>query len=268
MRPVETSPEARSGITPPVHVVSDGAPLLDLAGDSTAGIDHARDHGFVTGMLQRTLVLGPSTLALDEGTPWFGGTQGAFVAVAAGDPGDAASAQIATANALRVLAGHATILMPWMVDPDGDDPDRVEDSLARSTAQCKQLIQRELDQLGLGGSVRVSASVAYIAWPILYCASVGDACVYLARGRELSCLVGESGGQPGAAFRAELRRGDRVLASSRALTLRASEGAPVDRALDAGDALAISRRLVGAARAAGESALCVAIARIGEPAGD
>lgn len=259
MRPFETSPQARAGTTPPVHTVSLEVPLIELAGDSTVGSEHARDHGFVTGSLRRTLVLGPSTLALDEGTPWFGGTQGTFLAVAAGGR-DGASAQAATSTALRVLAGHATAVMPWLVDADGGEVDDLDDVMAHALDQCRDVVLLELERCGIPGPASLSASLAYLVWPNLFCASIGEAAVQLIRGGRLRGLAGTRDRRGTAVFRAALRRGDDVVLSTRPLS-----GRIVDAASSAGDVIGTARRLADAARSSGEP-MCFAMARVGERA--
>src|SRR5215213_133064 len=161
MGPFESSLQASAGTASPVHTVSLEVPPIDLAGDSAAGAERARDHGFVTATLERTLRLGRSSLALDEGTPWFGGSQGLFLAVAAGGRDQAASAQAATAAGLRALAGHATAVMPWIVAPDGEEMDDIEQELARSLLQAREVVQGELERLGIGERAALSAGVAF-----------------------------------------------------------------------------------------------------------
>jgi protein phosphatase len=260
MRPFDTTPEAQVDETPPVHVATVDCPVLDVAGLSDRGrVRPTNEDCFITGELRRTLVLGPSSLPMREGTPWFGCPQGKLLAVADGRNGGAA-AQLASMVALRVLAGYAAALMPWMIDHDDDDQDRLRDELANAFRQCQKQIRLEADRAGLDPRApAVVVTAVYVVWPMLMSAHVGSSRAYLLRRGDLVRLTTDDDdhamdtrGDVDLEFsRVMLRARDRILLCTDGLVRHVGDGEIADILGGRHEPADICNRLIATANARG-----------------
>ncbi len=257
---------------PPVHIASLDSPLIELAGISLRGrVRSPNEDCFITSELRRSLVLGASSLPVCEGTPWFGCCQGKLLAVAGGN--GAGSTQLASMLAMRVLAGYATAVMPWIVDHDDEDEERLHDELINAMQQCSRQIRREADRVGVG-SAPVMVTAAYIVWPMLLSVHAGRGRAYLERRGELVRLTSDGPGVGGVSSargveldvsRASLRRGDRVLLCSEGLVRHVDEREIPDILSRADTASASCRALVEAGHErGGDHDVTVALAQISE----
>jgi protein phosphatase len=272
MRPIESSPSPHHEDVSPVQEVSFDSPTIEVAGLSDRGrVQPTNEDCFVTAELRRALVLGASSLPLGESTPWFACPQGKLLAVADGIE-RGGSNQLASMVAMRVLAGYATAVMPWIIDHDDEDQERLRDELANAMRQCQRQVRHEVDRAGVGSSA-VMVTAAYLVWPTVLSVHAGSGRAYLIRRGNLIRLSSdpaESGPPPAGELeldisRATLRRGDQVLLCTDGLVRHVSEREIV-QILQRGDTAGTScRALVDAANErGGEDNVTVTLAQIGE----
>jgi len=136
-------------------------------------------------------VLGPSSLAFAEGTPWFGGAQSKLLAVAEGVEGSTA-APLASAVAVRALSRYVASLMPWVIDLQAEDERELEQELTRALVRGQKRLRAEARSHGYDAArVAATMTIAYIAWPQLFLVHVGDSRGFLYRDGSLHGLTGE-----------------------------------------------------------------------------
>ncbi len=193
-RPITSTvyPTRRSRIeeTTPVHSAAPDAPFIDVGGESSTGKPReTNDDCFVTADLTRSLVLGPSSLAFAEGTPWFGGSQSKLLAVAEGVEGSTA-APMASSVAVRALSRYVASLMPWITDLHEEDERALEEELTRALVRSQKRLRAEARANGYDeAKVATTMTIAYIAWPQLFLVHVGDSVAYLYRDNRLQRLT-------------------------------------------------------------------------------
>lgn len=171
-----------------MFVAGEPQPFLDSGGHTDAGrVRETNDDGFVIADLSRSLVLGPSSTNVAEGTTWFGAPQGKLMVVADGITG-AGAAELASSVALETLAGHIAAHLPWR---DSDD-EAVRAELGAAMLAAQREIRREASARGLARApVGTSITIAYIDWPRAHVAHAGDCRAYVLRDGHIERLTSD-----------------------------------------------------------------------------
>lgn len=296
------NPRSRIEESTPVHNAAPDVPFIDVGGQSSSGKPReTHDDCFITADLTRSLVLGPSSLAFAEGTPWFGGAQSKLLAVAEGVEGSTA-APMASSVAVRALSRYVASLMPWVTDLDEEDERELEEELTRALVRSQKRLRAEARANGYDdATVATTMTIAYISWPQLFLLHVGDSVAYLYRDGRMQRLtrdgsIGARLAQRGVIPRDEaesppyeravantlggrsdqvdlelqryrLSAGDQILLCTSALTRHLDEQ-EISRELDAAvTAQMACRRVVDAAsRQNGDGRLTAVLARVEEEA--
>lgn len=159
-------------------------PKLDVHGLSIRGDAHETnsDHFAIAG-LAKSIRMRRSNLDLDDGERVHGDNQGHVLLVADGisERAPERASRLAVASVVQ----HFLNEMPWSHGPEGEAGD-VELDLERVLRN----VQRELrDRARDGHDLSTTMTLAFVAWPDLYVAHVGDGRCYLHRHGETRVLT-------------------------------------------------------------------------------
>lgn len=168
------------------------APFIDVSGATHIGRERAKNtDAFVTADLNRSLMLGRSSLPLSPGMPWVEGTQGKLMIVADGITG-AGMGRVASRAAVEKLAHYMATMLPWVLDADEDTEHELAERVTRGFGRCQHAIEHEARRRGCEEQpVGTTLTMAYLVWPRLYVMHVGDSRAYLYRKRKLHQLTAD-----------------------------------------------------------------------------
>lgn len=271
---------------------------IDAAGETSIGLRRPKNEDqFLVATIRRQLCIDDSSVSF--GDNWIRAhVDGKVVAVADG-MGGTADGDVASRIAIESVVDYLTMVMPWL---DGDDAQvtrrslpGVRHGLSDAMQQSDQAVKVAAAR-GVGkGTMGTTLTIAYIHFPMLYVAHVGDSRCYLWREGNISLLthdhtvaqqVRDQGGQmePGSRWshvlwnaitgsstthahpeiqRFDLEIGDVVLLCSDGLTKHIADEQIAAIINDADDAASVAKRLVAAANAEGGSDnITVALAMI------
>ncbi|MEM9492318.1 MAG: hypothetical protein AAGC55_24440 [Myxococcota bacterium] len=274
--------DALNLIGTPIHNAMGDSPTIELGGYSaTRSTSTARASSFITADMTRTLILGPSSLPLSAGTPWFGGTQSKLLALAdcCGQPG---AVGVEASLALRTIAHYVAGIMPWLACANDGHSDTLAAELHNAMESCKLELRAASYNLGAqNGAVGAAITVAYISWPDLYVVHYGRSRAYLLRDARLYRL-GEA--EPRASssdtpergpgephhetrlHRSRIMSGDQLLLATDSLLDRLSESHVAEEIHDSPTAQLACHDLIEAARRAdSDDSVSVALARVVSP---
>ncbi len=273
--------------------------VIDAAGETSVGQRRPKNEDqYLIATIQRQLCIDQSSVAF--GDHWVRAhVDGKVIAVADG-MGGTADGDVASSIAIRSVVDYLSMVMPWLDGGDAELSRRslpgVRHGLSDVMAQSDRAVKVAAAQ-GVGkGTMGTTLTIAYIHYPMLYVAHVGDSRCYLWRKGNLSLLtrdhtvaqqVREQGGEvaPGSRWshvlwnaltgsrtthaqpeiqRFDLELGDVILLCSDGLTKHVADE-QIAEVLAGGDSAAgVAKRLVAAANAAGGSDnITVALATLG-----
>ena len=181
-------PESSTATDEAMFPAGEPQPFLDSGGYTDPGrVRDSNDDGFLVADLARSLVLGPSSTNLEEGTTWFEAPQGKLMVVADGITAAGAS-ELASRVALEKLAEHVTGHMPWRAGGD----DEIERELSAAMLACQDAIRRAALDAGLDRApIGASLTIGYIDWPHVHIAHAGDCRAYVIRDGHIERLTGD-----------------------------------------------------------------------------
>jgi serine/threonine protein phosphatase PrpC len=134
---------------------------------------------FLIAELSKSMLLEQTTLPIDDSTRLAGGRRGNLFVVADGMGGQPAGER-ASAVAVRTLIKYALNVLPWFLNLK-DEGEDLEEDLKKAMEKCQASIERDAaehpERLGMGCTL----TMAYVVWPTLYVAHVGDCRAYLFR---------------------------------------------------------------------------------------
>lgn len=166
---------------------------LDAAGTSHVGLERSRNEDqFLIATLHRQMVVRASSEELEPSQWMLGSPEGVLLAVADGIGGHG-DGDVAASVAVRAVAEYACNVMPWVdrytlraAVGDHERPHaEVREGLQGAVAQGQARLDRLASQHGVSPRMGTSLTVAYVAWPQLYLAHLGDSRCYLHRGDQL-----------------------------------------------------------------------------------
>ena len=159
---------------------------LDVYGLSVRGSAHNKNHDhFAIATLNKSMRLHQSNLTIDDDSRVHGHNQGHLFLVADGIGGGPSPSR-ASGTAVDSVVQYFLNEMPWYHLADGQPEDvtlALEDAL--QNAQSELLNRARPGEAGLGTTM----TLAFVFWPHLYIAHVGDSRCYLKRGKELRKLT-------------------------------------------------------------------------------
>lgn len=189
--------------------------VLDAAGRTDIGRTRVHNEDqFLIGSTKRLLDVEQSSLH-DTERRIVGATEGNLLMVADG-MGGLQDGDLASATAIEAMAEAVCAVMPFIAhrvdrgDASSDYQAAPADSLRppaprtggtpsvtygmrrnlqTAVERSNESVRRVAHQVPSGGNIGTTLTVAYIVWPILYIAHVGDSRCYLQSGGKLRCLT-------------------------------------------------------------------------------
>jgi protein phosphatase len=97
--------------------------------------------------------------------------------------------ELASSIAIQGMVRYAFAVMPWLVRYTQASEQELADALREALANTSQMIRATADSRGLDRRMGTTLTLAYVTWPLLHIAHVGDSRCYLLRGGALSRLT-------------------------------------------------------------------------------
>jgi PPM family protein phosphatase len=142
---------------------------------------------FLVADLERSLLIQSSSVGM-IGTSLTEVPQGRLLMVADG-MGGYGNGEIASSIAIEALARYAFAVMPWLLSHSETSEADLERALRQALQHCHEKVQRTAQREGLDSRMGTTLTMAYVTWPELHIAHVGDSRCYLAREGELRRLT-------------------------------------------------------------------------------
>lgn len=159
---------------------------IDVHGESRPGRIHEKNHDhFAIATLNKSVRMHQTNLELEDEARVHGENQGHLFLVADGVSGGPAPSR-ASRTAIDAVVRYFVNELPWMHMADGE-PEDVRMALADAVRDAQsELLGRAVGEAeGMGTTL----TLAFVAWPDLYVAHVGDSRCYLQRGTRLEQLT-------------------------------------------------------------------------------
>jgi len=259
--------------------------LVQVFGATDRGrLREKNEDQFLVAELQRVLLIGQSSVGGLGGTRLGDSSQGWLLMVADG-MGGMHHGELASSIAIQGMVRYAFAVMPWLIRYSQASEQELADALREALANTSQMIRATADSQGLDRRMGTTLTLAYVTWPLLHIAHVGDSRCYLFRSGALSRLTrdhtlaerlaSENALSPDAARRSQFRNvlvnalsgsgegmsvelhtielltGDQLLLCSDGLYSQVAERTIVEQLMRADDAENIVQSLVDASNAAG-----------------
>ena len=158
---------------------------LDCYGVSDRGRTRERNEDqFLVAELQKSMLVGMTSLTPEESTRLFGRVLGHLLLVADGMGGAAAGEQasrIAVSSVTRFILNT----MPWFFGLDEEHLQELKAELAHGLQRCQKSIEAFASEHPAMKGMGTTLTMAYVLWPHVYVVHVGDSRCYLYRGQDL-----------------------------------------------------------------------------------
>ncbi|HEY6561204.1 MAG TPA: protein phosphatase 2C domain-containing protein [Polyangiaceae bacterium] len=143
---------------------------------------------FVIADLERSMLVQQASFAEQKGTTLLDVPQGRLLMVADG-MGGYTGGEVASAVAIDVMARYAFAMMPWLLMVSRTTEEEFVAGLQRALESCNERVRTVAAQRGLDARMGTTLTMAYVSWPDLYVAHVGDSRCYLQRAGRLHRLT-------------------------------------------------------------------------------
>jgi protein phosphatase len=171
-----------------------GELVIDAAGRSDRGKRReVNEDLFLIATFQRSMLIHDADeKTVDRGWLASNGT-GTLLMVADGMGGEG-DGDVASRIAIQTIAGYLLNVMPWVTMERERAGHRfslpgVRDQLAAAVVEGDSRVRTEAAKPNLSSRMGTTLTLAYVVWPILYVAHVGDSRCYLHREGKLSQLT-------------------------------------------------------------------------------
>ena len=163
--------------------------VIDCHGATDIGrVRATNEDNFLVADLSKSMRVQATSAGLDHRTRLFGASQGKLLAVADGLGGHE-SGERASELAIDTVANYALNELQWQGLPSESQTEQTQSTLRQAVMECQSRIETEVELrpqcLGMGTTL----TLAYIVWPRLFLAHVGDSRCYLFRDGELRQLT-------------------------------------------------------------------------------
>jgi serine/threonine protein phosphatase PrpC len=167
-------------------------PNIVAHGGTHVGRRRARNEdAFFVGKLQRT-VFAQDTSLTDRQAAWMTGASEGWLLMVADGMGGQGSGDLASRAAVVAVLDYLCNVMPWVVG-NAVEPAAfglgVREHLARAVSIGEWTVRQEATGPDASEHMGTTLTLAYILWPHLYVAHVGDSRCYLLRGGHLKRLT-------------------------------------------------------------------------------
>jgi protein phosphatase len=143
---------------------------------------------FLIAKLDRSIHIHQASVAPTNGTRLAGSPQGWMMMVADG-VGGSAGGELASKVAINTMATYAYALMPWSFVGPGADAPALARGFKQAIERCQMRIASEAESEHIQGKPGTTLTAAYVSWPNLYVAHVGDSRCYVMRSGRLFRLT-------------------------------------------------------------------------------
>jgi PPM family protein phosphatase len=143
---------------------------------------------FLIAELERSILIEHSSVAGMAGTNLTEAPQGKLLMVADG-MGGYGHGDLASSIAIDSLARYAFAVMPWLLRHSQTSEQELADALRHALQQCHKQVKQTAEREGLDRRMGTTLTLAYVTWPELHIAHVGDSRCYLFRNGALRALT-------------------------------------------------------------------------------
>lgn len=162
---------------------------LDCAGLTDRGrVRGTNQDQFLIAELRKSMRIHQSSLEPGSPRTLVGHSPGQLLVVADGMGGHAAGEE-ASAVAIEGLRHHVLEAMPWFLQLEEADEDRIRECLGRAMRVCQERIQQSVRAHPERSGMGTTLTLAYIQWPHLYVVHAGDSRCYVKRGGRLERMT-------------------------------------------------------------------------------
>jgi len=162
---------------------------LDRFGISDRGKQRpGNEDQFLIAELQKSMVLGPTSLSEEEQGRLLGARRGHLLVVAdgvGGAPGGERASRIAVQTVMRYVLNT----IPWFFRLDENRPEELEQDLRGTLEACQKSTEEVANGEPALEEMATTLTMAYILWPRVYVVHAGDSRCFLHRGRRLEQLT-------------------------------------------------------------------------------
>lgn len=145
------------------------------------------DH-FLIAELERSLLVQQSSVEGVSGVSLTEAPQGRLLVVADG-MGGYGHGEVASSVAVESLARYAFAIMPWLLRHTEASEQELQSALQQALDHCHRKVKRTAEREGFDRRMGTTVTLAYVTWPELHIAHVGDSRCYLFRAGELTRLT-------------------------------------------------------------------------------
>jgi PPM family protein phosphatase len=187
--PAQTTPES---VVRAIYRGADGrvaAPAIQVFGLTDRGrVRDKNEDQFLVAELQRVLRVGQSSVSGLDGARLGDSSQGWLLMVADG-MGGLEHGELASSIAIEGMVRYAFAVMPWLTRYSQASEQELADAFREALVNTSQMIRATADTRGLDRRMGTTLTLAYVTWPLLHVAHVGDTRCYLFRAGLLSRLT-------------------------------------------------------------------------------
>lgn len=187
---------------------------IDCHGESHVGRHRpANEDQFLIADLNKSMRVHQTSLGLSHQTRLFGGSQGKLLLVADGLGGHE-SGERASTLAVDGVANYILNAMDWFFSLNSKNEAEFEAELKEAFRHSQAVLEAEVEAIPQRRGMATTLTMAYIDWPKLYVAHVGDTRCYHVRDQSIQCLTTDHTiGELARAAEAGSARGDFMLSS-------------------------------------------------------
>ena len=143
---------------------------------------------FMIADLSKSILIHQTSLTMDDGSRWFGGSQGSLMLVADGMGGHAGGERASTLAVDRVVL-YVLNTMPWFFRLEQQAETELKDELTAALETCQESIQAESEASPKRAGMGTTLTMAYTLWPRFYVVHVGDSRCYVLRKSRLKQIT-------------------------------------------------------------------------------
>ena len=191
--PAQSTPESAVRSIGSIYASGD-RPLAPSAGAQIFGLTDCgrvrekNEDQFLVAELQRGLKVSQSSVGGLDGARLGDSSQGWLLMVADG-MGGLEHGELASSIAIEGMVRYAFAVMPWLTRYSQASEHELAEAFREALANASQMIRATADTRGLDRRMGTTLTLAYVTWPLLHVAHVGDSRCYLFRAGMLSRLT-------------------------------------------------------------------------------
>jgi PPM family protein phosphatase len=191
--PAQSTPESAVRAIGSIYGASDGltsppASIQVFGATDRGRVRDKNEDQFLVAELQRVLRVGQSSVSGLDGARLGDSSQGWLLMVADG-MGGLEHGELASSIAIEGMVRYAFAVMPWLTRYSQASEQELAEAFREALLNTSQMIRATADTRGLDRRMGTTLTLAYVTWPLLHIAHVGDSRCYLFRSGMLSRLT-------------------------------------------------------------------------------